>query len=38
MTGWRLTLAVTAGLSVGVLILGFYVFLQPGKALHNGIV
>jgi VanZ family protein len=32
MTGWRLVLAVAAGLVIGALVLGLDVFLQPGKA------
>jgi hypothetical protein len=30
MTGWRMVLAVAAGLVIGTLILGLDVFLQPG--------
>lgn len=32
MTGWRLVLAVAAGLVIGALVLGLDAFLQPGKA------
>lgn len=35
LTGWRLARAVLAGLVIGALILGLYVFLQPGKAVSG---
>ncbi len=37
-TGWRLVLAVLAGLIVGGLILALQVILQPGKAASGGVV
>jgi VanZ family protein len=36
-TGWRLVLAVLAGLVIGALILVLQVFLQPGTAVSDGV-
>jgi len=36
-TGWRLVLAVLTGLVVGLLVLAIEVFLQPGKAVTDGV-
>ena len=38
LTGHRLLLAVLAGLVIGALILSLQVYLQPGKAVTDGIV
>jgi hypothetical protein len=35
MTGWRLMLAVAAGLVIGALVLALDVFLQPGQAVSG---
>jgi hypothetical protein len=38
LTGRRLLVAIAAGLVVGAAILAMQVFLQPGKAVYNGVV
>jgi hypothetical protein len=35
MSGWRLVLAVAAGLIIGALVLALDVFLQPGQAVSG---
>jgi hypothetical protein len=35
MSGWRLVLAVAAGLIIGALVLALDVFLQPGQAVSR---
>ena len=35
-SGWRLVLAVLAGLAVGGLVLALQIVLQPGKAASGG--
>jgi hypothetical protein len=37
LTGRRLVLAILAGLILGALILALQIFLQPGKAVTNGV-
>jgi hypothetical protein len=37
MTGWRLVLAVAAGLIIGALVLALDVFLQPGQAVSGAV-
>ena len=36
-TGWHLVLAVLAGLVVGLLVQAIEIFLQPGKAVTDGV-
>jgi hypothetical protein len=36
-TGWHLVLAVLTGLAVGLLVLAIEIFLQPGKAVVDGV-
>ncbi len=37
MTGWRLVLAVAAGLVIGALVLALDVVLQPGQAVSGAV-
>jgi hypothetical protein len=37
-SGWRLVMAILAGLVVGFTVLALWVFLQPGKAVSGGSV
>ncbi len=37
LVGWRIVAVVAAGLLIGIVILLIQVFLQPGKALSNGV-
>ena len=35
--GWRMVMVVIAGLLIGVVVLLRQVFLQPGKAISDGV-
>jgi hypothetical protein len=37
MTGWRLVLAVAAGLVIGALVLVLDVFFRPGQAMSGAV-